>query len=60
MPTVQTRQVRRAQERKLVRQAMIKSERRDYVRMSRPARREVYYTLLGMIASGELKLQHRG
>ena len=50
-----SRQVRRAHERSLVRRTMSKAERRQYVRLPKAVRREIYYTTLQMIAEGQLQ-----
>lgn len=56
---METRQVRRARERSLVRSLLSKKERRGLFRRSRPERREIITALLKMIASGELKTKSR-
>jgi hypothetical protein len=49
-----TRQARRAYERSMIRRTMTKAERREYVRMSTPVQKEIYYTTLAMIANGTI------
>lgn len=50
-----SRQVRRAHERSVIRKTMSKSERRQYVRLPKRVRREIYYATLQMIAEGQLQ-----
>lgn len=50
-----SRQVRRAHERAMVRKTMTKAERRQYVRLPKAVRQEIYYTTLQMIAEGQLQ-----
>jgi hypothetical protein len=52
----ESRQVRRARERAMVRRAMTAAERRELFRKPRPERREIYNSLLTMILSGDLRL----
>ena len=53
----ESRQVRRARERGLIRKSMNKAERRFLFRRRRPMKREIINTLLNMILSGELKVR---
>jgi hypothetical protein len=50
-----SRQVRRAHERSLIRRTMSKTERRQYLRLPKAVRREIYYATLQMIAEGQLQ-----
>jgi hypothetical protein len=56
MFTNQSRQVRRAHERAMLRKAMTATERRKLFRKSTSERKEIYKSLLSMILSGELRL----
>jgi hypothetical protein len=56
MLTKESRQVRRARERSLVRKTMTKTERRTMFRRPRSERREIFNTVLNMILSGELRV----
>ena len=53
----ESRQVRRARERALVRKSMSKAERRSLFRRPRPEKREIVNALLNMILSGQLKVR---
>jgi hypothetical protein len=52
----ETRQVRRARERAMVRRSMTATERRDLFRRPRPERREIFNSLLSMILNGDLRI----
>jgi DNA-binding MarR family transcriptional regulator len=53
----ESRQVRRARNRGLIRKSMSKTERRSLFRRPRPEKREIINALLNMILSGELKVR---
>jgi hypothetical protein len=54
----ESRQVRRARERALVRKSMSKIEKRSLFRRPSPERREIRLALLNMILSGEIKVRN--
>lgn len=53
----ESRQVRRARNRGLIRKSMSKVERRSLFRRPSPERREIRAALLNMILSGEIKVR---
>jgi len=53
--TSESRQVRRARERSIIRKTMTKAERRQWKRMPTSLYREVYFATLEMVAQGRLQ-----
>lgn len=50
-----TRQQRRASERSAIRKVMTKKERRATSHLKRPIQREIYFAILAMLSSGQMK-----
>jgi hypothetical protein len=53
--TMVTRQQRRASERSAIRKVMTKKERRATSHLKRPIQREIYFAILAMLSSGQMK-----